>query len=144
MGSIDIDEDGFLQLSGSVDGSSATIEQGVKQEPERACDNGNNHMEICFKYRSKKGNGFNVIWDKKKVDTLIEFSDIWTVKCLRVPALTAHKFYLIGFQVEGQTSVNIDNVEVSCHTHSMYMNDVSNKPISTCGDGIHALNKLLG
>jgi len=144
-GLIGVDQEGFLQLSSFCEQCSVTIEQGVKQLPENVCDNGNNKMEVCFRYRMK-GNGeqgLHVVWDGKKVDKLIEFSGSWKEKCIRVPSLVAHKFYPIGFRVEGQKSVNIDNVEVSCHTHSMYMNNVNNEPISSCGDGIHKLNELL-
>jgi len=144
-GSIGVDEEGFLQLSAFSEESSVTIEQGIKQLPEAQCDNGNTDMEVCFKYRMKGDGvqGLHVVWDGKKVDELIEFSRSWKEKCVRVPSLIAHKFYPIGFQVEGRASVNIDNVEVSCHTHTMYMNEVNNEPISTCGDGVHKLNELL-
>ena len=149
-GSIEI-EGGFLLLSGLDDKSFAKVEQGVKQLPEQECDGGNTNMEVCFRYRMKgddrvesSGNAFHVVWNGKKVDQLLNHFAIWTAKCLRIQSLDANKFYAIGFLVEGTASVNIDNVEVSGHTHSLYTNTVNNEPIATCGDGLISLNRLLG
>jgi len=145
QGTVGVDEEGFMKLSGLSMDSILKIEQGVKQLPEQQCDSGNNEMEICFKYRMKGNDtGLHVVWDGKKVDKSIDFTDVWKEKCLHVPTLEVNKFYTIGFQVEGNVSANIDNVEVFCHTHMMYMNEVNNERISTCGDGIHNMNRLLG
>jgi len=144
-GSIEI-ENRFLLLSGLDNGSFAKVEQAVKQLPKNQCDNDNTNMEVCFKYRmNNEANGasrFHVVWDGKK-EHVIAYSAIWTEKCVRVPSLDENKFYNIGFLVEGMASVNIDNVEMFGHTHSMYMHDVDYTPISTCGDGLPVLNRLL-
>jgi len=145
QGTVGVDEEGFMKLSGLSMDSIVKIEQGVKQLPEIQCDSGNNEMEISFKYRMKGNDtGLHVVWDGKKVDKSIDFTHVWKEKCLHVPTLEVNKFYTIGFQVEGNVSANIDNVEVFCHTHMMYMNDVNNERISTCSDGIHNMNRLLG
>jgi len=150
-------QDSYLLLSGrSNQGDSksfATVEQGVKQQPENSCDDGNNNMQLCFQYRmrgnlandSDTRNSFHIVWDKKQlVDSIIANSSVWIEHCTRVPALEVHKFYTIGFSVQGTTSVNIDNVQVFCHTHSMHMHAVDNTFIQTCGKGIPVLNRLLG
>ena len=137
----------YLLLSGLDHKSFAKVEQGVRQLPRSNCDDGNSNMEVCFKYRmnneTNSASRFHVVWDGKK-EHAIAYSAIWTEKCVRVPSLDENTFYNIGFLVEGIASVNIDNVEMSCHTHKMYMHDVDYKPISTCGDGLPVLNKLLG
>ena len=123
--SIDIGEDGYLQLSGTSDDSSFRIEQGVKQRTEEICDDQNANMEICFKYRMKdNGAELHVIWDGKKVNGTIAFSDHWKDKGLRVPAMDVVKHYNIGFLVEGKTSVKIDNVEMSCHTQELFIVEI--------------------
>lgn len=143
--SIEIDEDGFLQLSGISDDSSVRIEQGIKQRNEKECDDQNANMEVCFKYRMKGfGAGLHIVWDGKKVDASIEFSDHWKEKCLRVQSMDIEKHYTIGFLVEGQTSVNIDNVEMFCHTQGLFIRNVNNTFDPRCGEGIVKLNELLG
>mmetsp|Transcript_5719 Transcript_5719/g.10837 ORF Transcript_5719/g.10837 Transcript_5719/m.10837 type:complete len:399 (+) Transcript_5719:1945-3141(+) len=144
-GLVELDSDGILQIAGQSEDFLMKLEQGAKQQSELTCDDHNKSMELCFRYRMKTtGAKLHVIWDGQKIGNQIQFSDNWEEKCIRVPSLDTDKFYTIGFQVEGLTSMNIDNVEFFCHTHMMYINDVHNNPISTCGKGIKTLNQLLG
>eukprot|EP00550_Attheya_septentrionalis_P012376 CAMPEP_0198303626 /NCGR_PEP_ID=MMETSP1449-20131203/56982_1 /TAXON_ID=420275 /ORGANISM="Attheya septentrionalis, Strain CCMP2084" /LENGTH=931 /DNA_ID=CAMNT_0044006123 /DNA_START=147 /DNA_END=2942 /DNA_ORIENTATION=+ len=132
--------------------SFAKVEQRVRQIPINNCDNSNNNMEVCFKYRmkgtdasssSRSRNVLYVEWDGTRVGRVQSTSSTWNEHCLRVPSLEDNNLYTVGFLAQGTASVNIDNVEVSCHTHSMFMHTVNNTRISTCFDGVLSLNKQL-
>lgn len=143
-GHVELDSDRILLIAGQSEDFLVKLVQGAKQQSELNCDDHNKNMELCFRYRMKnRWDRLHVIWDGKKIGERIEFSSDWKEKCMRVPSLETNQFYTIGFQVEGLSSVNIQNVEFFCHTHMMYMNDVHNNPNSTCGKGIKTLNQLL-
>jgi len=144
-GDVSIQEDGYVLLSGGGKPSSfAVVSQLSRQFPEALCDEKNNRMELCFKVRSKAPQSRLAIFWNHSVVHSVNATETWEAGCIRLPVLDDWGFFPVEFRVSENSAVQIDQVEISCHTHNMHIRDPSNELIPECGPSIPVLNELLG